>query len=263
MKFALNQSGFPTESIQDSFKILSDAGYDGAEPNLQAEGPLHTTDGRSRMASLADDTGLDLPSVSTGVHWDFPLTSADTDCRRRGINMGKEMIDAAEFFGADSVLIVPGVLQPEPAYDEAYDIALDSIRELAAYGDEAGVTVAIENVGNDFLLSPLEFRDFIDRVSDAGPVGAYVDVGNALYYGQYPNQWLRILGDRVTRVHVKGFDENGTTYPLQGNVDWRAVSTALDDIDYDGWVTAEVYPYETHPKLTPFHVLESLRAVLE
>ncbi|WP_458210408.1 sugar phosphate isomerase/epimerase family protein [Haladaptatus sp. NG-SE-30] len=263
MQFALNQSGFPVESLDETYRILADAGYDGAEPNLQVNGPLHSTEGRKQVASLTTDYDLDIPSISTTVHWEYPLTSANRDRRNKGVDFGKTMIDAAAYLGCDTVLIVPGVLESEPQYDEAYDIALESVRELAIYGAQADVTVAIENVGNDFLLSPLEFRDFIDAASEVGPVGAYVDVGNALYYGQYPEHWLRILGDRVVKVHVKGFDEGGTTHPLRGNVDWPSIVNSLDDIGYDDWITAEVPPYGFHPELTPKHILESLTAVFQ
>lgn len=263
MRFALNATGFPSSDLDSSFDCVADAGFDGVEPNLRADGPLHEESGRDRIRHLAENRGLDVPSVSTTVHWDYPLSAAD-DRRDEGVELAKTMVDAAGALGADTVLVVPGVLEADVPYDEALDRARESVAEIARHAAGTGVTVAIENVGNDLLLSPLEFREFVDDAAEAGPVGAYLDVGNLLYYGQHPGHWLCLLGDRVAKVHVKGFSrEGGTTYPLQGDVDWPAVRAALDDVGYDGWVTAEVPPYDHRPELTPGHVLESVRAALD
>lgn len=262
MRFALNQTGFPTDDVDSSFDCIGRAGFDGVEPNLQTDGPLHTAEGRRRVADAASDRGLSVPSVSTTVHWEYPLSATDSR-REEGLSLAQTMVDAAEALGADTVLIVPGVLEADVPYERAYDVALATIRDLAQYAAGTGVTVALENVGNDMFASPLEFREFVDDAAQAGPVGVYLDVGNLLYYGQHPAHWLDAMGDRVAKVHVKGFTrDGGTTYPLVGDVDWPAVRTALDDVGYDGWVTAEVPPYEHAPRLTPRHVLESVRVAL-
>jgi L-ribulose-5-phosphate 3-epimerase len=108
----------------------------------------------------------------------------------------------------------------------------------------------VENVWNKFLLSPLEMRRFIDEI-DLPSVGVFFDVGNILLYG-FPDQWIRILGKRIKRVHVKDFRTqvgtlHGFTGLLQGDVDWPAVIAALTDIGYDSYLTAEVLPaYRYH-----------------
>jgi len=266
MQFGLNDTGFPygDDRIEESLSVLAEAGYDGAEPNYKEGGLLASEAGIERFAEAAADQDLAVPAVSTTVHWEHVLSSPDAAVRERGIEAGQTMVEAADALGADTALIVPGVLAADPDYETAYATALDSVREIAAHAEGTGVAVGIENVGNDMLLSPREFREFIDAASEAGPVGAYFDVGNVLYYGQHPDHWLRTLGDRVLKVHVKGYDrDSGSGMPLTGDVDWPAVAAALDDIGYDGWVTAEVGPYQHAPALTPRHILESIEAVLE
>jgi hexulose-6-phosphate isomerase len=89
-------------------------------------------------------------------------------------------------------------------------------------------------------------RDFID-VFGSEMVGAYFDVGNVLLTG-YPEQWIRILGKRIKRVHVKDFKRSAGTAEgfvdlLEGDVDFQLVKKALADIGYDGYVTAELLPF--------------------
>lgn len=268
MRFALNQMGFPHDSLEQTVDFLADAGYDGFEPNLREDGPLWDDDRVAALADQADDAGLDVPAVSTTMHWDAPLSSPDPEVRERGIEIGERMLAVADALDAGTILIVPALVTEETPYDVAYERALAGVQAIAdAAVDHDGVTVAVENVWNDFLLSPLEFREFVDEAGQSGPVGAYFDVGNVRRFG-HPDQWISILGDRIERVHVKDYQTDidtidAFTYPLQGDLNWAAIDRALTDVGYDDWITAEVPPYESHPEQMPPQLLSNLRAVFE
>jgi L-ribulose-5-phosphate 3-epimerase len=90
-------------------------------------------------------------------------------------------------------------------------------------------------------------RDFVDSFGSRA-VGAYFDAGNVLLTG-YPDQWIRILGKRIARVHVKDFKKSvgtaeGFVDLLEGDVDFEAVKAALAEVGYHGYVTAEMLPYQ-------------------
>lgn len=266
MQFGLNEMGFPSDDRASAATLASDAGYDGIEPNLSEDGALDSSTELEEVAEIAETNGLAIPSVSTLHFWEYPLSSTDESIREQGLECGEQLIDAATELGAETALVVPGVVDEETPYDVAYENALASVQRLASYGGCRDVTIALENVWNDFLLSPLEFRSFVDGAAESGPVGVYFDVGNVRRFG-YPSQWIRILGDRIDKIHVKDYDTDvdtidGFTYPLQGDVDWTAVSDALEELGYDGWVTAEVPPYETGGDRMPGQVLENVRSVL-
>ena len=132
-------------------------------------------------------------------------------------------------------------------YDVCHDRASEALRQILPAAEQAGVALCIENVWNKFLLSPLEMRDFMDSFNSE-MVGAYFDVGNVLLTG-YPEHWIRILGRRIKRVHIKDFKRSVGTVEgfvdlLEGDVDFQAVQQALSDIGYDGYVTAEMLPFE-------------------
>ncbi|WP_129113729.1 sugar phosphate isomerase/epimerase family protein [Halegenticoccus tardaugens] len=263
-RYGLNQAGFPTSDFRETCENLSRAGYDGVEPNYTGSGPLTSTAGRERLAATATEFDLDVPAVSTTLHWEYPLSSDDPSTRRKGLEIARGMIDAASVLGADDVLIVPAVVDPGTNYERAHERAVASVRELVTYAADTDVRVAIENVQNDFLYSPIEFDRFLETVSDAGTVAAYFDVGNGFRWG-LPDRWIRELSEWIAKVHVKDWltEAHRPTYPLQGDIDWQSVASALTDIGYEGWITAEVPAYPSSPERMPKQVLENVRHVFE
>ena len=103
---------------------------------------------------------------------------------------------------------------------------------------------ALEEVWNKFLLSPLEFARYVDEFQSPW-AKAYFDVGNVVFYG-FPQDWIRTLGQRIVRVHLKDFKlerEAGTfTWKNigEGDIDWVEVRKALGEIGYDGYMTTEI-----------------------
>ena len=218
-----------------------------------------------KVKALAVKCGIELYSLISLLCWDYPLTSNDSAVRDKAKSVVKKQIELAHYLGCDTVLVVPGYVGVDfvPGsevvdYVVAYERAMAVVEELKAYAEEMQVSVGIENVWNKFLLSPLEMRDFIDKAASSY-VGSYFDVGNVLYCG-YPEQWIKILGERIIKVkilgsrikkvHFKDFKRSigtidGFVDLLEGDVNYPAVMKALQEVGYDGWVTAEVgYPAE-------------------
>lgn len=227
-------------------ELAHDAGFDGVELNLEApdlEGSLSRFDEARRRAEAL---GMELPSVATDLYWRYPLSSADPAIRRRALAILIRQLEAARQVGAGAILVVPGIVTPDEPYDAVYERAQSALREAAPHAERMGIVIAVEEVWNKFLLSPLEFARFVDAVGSPA-VQAYFDVGNVLLFG-YPEQWIQILGPRIARVHVKDFLTSvgtmaGFTHLLQGDVDWRRVMAAFRKTGYDGYLTCEIPPY--------------------
>lgn len=249
MKKGLNFWCFdPGTGFIEGIRLAHRHRFDGVELVLEdsdLSGPLQRFD-EARVA--ASDLGIALPSLATDLFWRYPLSSAEDDVRAKAKDILKRQLEAANRLGASHILVVPGVVTADEAYDAVYDRALEALAEASAWAEASGVKIAVENVWNRFLLSPLEFRDFLDRIQSPW-VGAYFDVGNVVAWG-YPEQWIRILGQRIYRVHVKDFQRavgtmDGFTHLFDGDVDWAAVMASLADTGYldEGFLTAEVPPY--------------------
>ncbi|MBO1304739.1 sugar phosphate isomerase/epimerase [Enterococcus sp. 669A] len=271
MKKGMNVWSLPSDlSLEEQFRVTKEAGFDTIELNV-TEAEISETivskdlalaekldltleaseDDLANIKRLSEKYQLPIESLSTALHWKYPLNAEKESDREKGKYIVKKMIDFCQYLGGDTILVVPGVVSAGRPYDECYSFAKSALEELAPYAQERQVVIGIENVWNKFLLSPLEMRQLIDEI-DSPYVGAYFDVGNILQYG-FPEQWISILGKRIAKIHVKDFKTSigsiqGFTNLLQGNVDWQAVVTALNDIGYKGPLTCELSPYTTNGK---------------
>jgi len=253
MKKAISAWSFPAElSIATRLEQASAAGFDGIELTLEETGELSlesAVDDVKRLGTMAADIGLELPSLATVLCGLHPVISPDVATEVRGRDILRKYLEFAATLEVPYVLVVPGMVTPELPYDEAYKRLVDTYPQLGDEAKEHGVTICVENVWNKFLLSPLEFRDAIDAI-DHPNVRAYFDVGNVMLTG-YPDQWIRILGERIATVHVKDFrtsigNLDGFVDLLEGDVPWDRVMEAFREVGYDYYLTAEMMPPYKH-----------------
>jgi L-ribulose-5-phosphate 3-epimerase len=267
VRTALNQWCLPAGmDLAEVFRVARAAGFDGVELNLYADGgqgcTLASTDAQIlEIKRLADAHGLDLPSLSSGLLWESPLSADDVRVRERGHDIVRRQLEVAKLLGARTVLVVPGLVSEQVDERDCRRRSQEQLFDLAQTALALGLRIGLENVWNRFLLSALAMADFVDEIASPA-VGAYFDVGNVLVSG-YPQQWIRILGQRILAVHVKDYSRSRGFVPLlAGDVDWPAVRSALVDIGYDGYVTAEVEPYRHHAHRIALDVAGQLSAIL-
>ena len=255
MKKSINIWSFVGKTNREAMKIAKDAGFEGIELALGTEGEITMTSSDEELLSLkayAEELGIAIPSLSSGLVWADSLSADDPAERERAFQMVKRLLYCAKVLGAETVLVIPGSVSvefvpewPVVPYDVVYQRALEAIKKLAPIAEEYGVQIGLENVWNKFLLSPMEMRNFIDEVG-SDYVGAYFDVGNVVYSG-YPEHWINILGKRIFKVHFKDFRRNpgglnAFVDLLSGDVNWPAVMQAFKAIGYEGWAAGEMIP---------------------
>ena len=110
MQFSLNEMGFPHEQWEQNIDVLSQSGYDGLEPNVTDDGPFWDDEETEKVASLVASAGLDVPAVSTTLHWEHSLSSPEETVRERAIEIGERILEVTDRIGAEAVLTVPAVV---------------------------------------------------------------------------------------------------------------------------------------------------------
>lgn len=224
-----------TVSITERFKIIKRCGYAGVEiPTTENEADL------AEMKKAAADNGIAIHSIMNSKHWKSPFSSDDPAVIKDGMDGMMTSLRNAKEVGADTVLLVPAVVNAETSYRDAYTRSQVHIRELLPVAKELDIVIAVENVWNKFLLSPIEFARYVDEF-ESPYLQAYFDCGNIALYG-FPHDWIRTLGRRIVKVHIKGFDTKKREFTniLDGTIDWKEIRRAFSDIRYNGYIGAEL-----------------------
>jgi len=226
-----------SKSYADRFKIARDTGfevvqaYTTADPNVAEE-----------IKKAADGAGIRIDSVMNEGHWEWPLSSSDPAVVEKSLKAMDTSLHNAKLWGSDAVLLVPAVVNPKTRYRDAWTRSEENIRKLIPLAEELKIVIAIEEVWNRFLLSPLEMATYVDEFKSPW-VKAWFDVGNVVLYG-YPQDWIRTLGSRIYKVHLKDFKRLEDAYFWvnlgEGDIDWSEVHNAFREIGFSGSATVEL-----------------------
>lgn len=226
------------KSYLERFRIAREAGFEEIEC-ATVEDPREAEE----IAKAAADAKLRIHSVMNAAHWQYPLSSADPEVVKKSVAGVETSIRNAALWKADTVLLVPAVVDAKTSYADAWTRSQKVIRGILPSAAKHKVIIGIENVWNKFLLSPLEMARYVDEFRSEW-VRAYFDVGNVVLYG-YPQDWIRTLGKRIVKLHLKDFrfPQRRTAEWVnlkEGEIDWKAIHAALTEIGYKGTATVEL-----------------------
>jgi len=237
-------------SFEQGLELVKKAGFAGIElwlgdvPWFQ----MGTTDGQvNDLRRKVENAGLVVSNVSTGLHWETPLSARDPKVRARAIRIVEREVETAQLLACDAVLVVAGLVTEQVPYNEVYLRCVEAMQQLAPTAAKARVRIGCENCNSEhrFLISPREFKTFLDEVNSPF-VGIHLDVGNIHDTG-FAEQWIEMHGPRITRVHLKDVmkkrgrcGESVYTNLFLGDNNWAAIRAALEKVGYDGWVIAEM-----------------------
>jgi L-ribulose-5-phosphate 3-epimerase len=224
----------------ERFAMARTAGFEAIEMQTIA-----SAEEAAEIREAATKAGLRIHSVMNSDHWRLPISSADPEVVNGSVKGMETSLRNAKLWGADAVLLVPAVVDAKTGYRDAWTRSQRVIRErLLPVAKELNIVIAVEEVWNKFLLSPIEFARYVDEF-ESPLLRAYFDVGNIVFYG-YPQDWIRTLGPRIAKMHLKDFklDRSGGKFTWtnigEGDIDWPEVRRALDEVKYSGFVTTEV-----------------------
>jgi len=226
-------------SVADKCKAIKAAGFAGIEANSHMD--------RKEVIDAMKANGLVASSVCCNTHWGKPLSSPEAAVRQEGIEGMIVALEDANAYGTDAVLLVPGTVNENTTYDECWRLSVEGVKKLIPTAKKLNVKICIENVWNNFLLSPMEAANYVDQFKSPY-VKFYFDIGNIVNYG-WPEQWIKILGNRIGRIHIKEFHkqeadtkgrwEGFKAQLTEGTINWAKVMEELRKNYQGGWLTTE------------------------
>tara|TARA_B100000902_G_scaffold249438_1_gene236040 strand:- start:3097 stop:4152 length:1056 start_codon:yes stop_codon:yes gene_type:complete len=282
MKKSINLWAFPYPdkmNLRECLQLAKDAGFDGIELNYDLESDLSPKSGPKdfqEIRKMAEEIGIAISGLCSFLFWPYPLTSNNPTERKRGMELAGLMTEAAHHLGTENLLVVPGAVHMpwredhEPTPNDICDQrAKEAIGKLIPKAEKLNVHLNMENIFfNGYLLSPDEMIRFVDGFNSEH-VHVHFDTGNIMLF-QFPEHWIRILGNRIRNVHLKEFTKKGTDHSLEsfrplldGTTNWPSVMEAFNEIDYNGYLTFEYFhPYPHYPEALIYQTADSLNRML-
>ena len=226
--------------VEGMFDAMARAGIEGIDFNCdvapyytQEHGPQFYRD----LGAYAARRGIAISQA----HAPFPSSYVEEEKSEERFAQIVQSIQNAAYLGAPMITVHPCCHldyseegNPEKLF--AYNVAF--YKRLISYAREAGIKIAIENIGRVSVTStPERLSRLYDTLND--PVFTVCfDVGHCLLEGVDPAEAIRALGHRLvdgcTHVHDNFGDKDTHTLPYYGKVDWESVMAALAGIGYRG-----------------------------
>lgn len=230
-------------SAKEKFELLKRLGFEGVE--IDSPSGLNL----GELVAARDATGVVIHGTIDSVHWRDTLSHPDEAVRAKGLAGLKTALADAKTVGADTCLLVPGVVNKDVNYEQCWERSTVEVKKAIPDAEKAGVKIAIEVVWNNFITKPEQLVEYVDQFKSPW-VGAYFDASNMLRYGVPAATWIRALGKRMLKLDFKGFSKAKATAQNpgagfnvnigEGDENWPEVLKACGEVGYNGWATAEV-----------------------
>ncbi len=246
-----------------AIKAVAKFGLDGLEITVGDCIPIDIGEAEcKKILQAAKAAGIALRTLASGFYWGCSPGSPDAAERAKAVEFTEKYIQIAAWLEAETVLVVPAAVdvdwdpsRPVVSYQDAWNYSIESLKKILPLAEKLGVNIALENVWNKFLLSPMEFKTYVDQFNSER-LGVYFDTGNALVFG-YPEHWIEILQHRIKAIHIKNFvrsDSGGGLHGfgddlMTGDIDFDKVKAAISKYVPDVPLSAEMIPFSRLPDM--------------
>jgi L-ribulose-5-phosphate 3-epimerase len=185
-------------SVREKMRAVKAAGFDGVEMTSHLD--------QAEVLAARGETGLEINSVCGAHHWAKPLSHPDANIRAEGLAALQQTLRDAKAYEANSILLVPGVVNNNVTFDECWQRSIAQIRRAIPLAEDLGVKISLENVWNNFITTEVVAVRYLDEINSPW-VQWHFDVGNIIRYGD-PIAWIKALGKRISRVHIKEYSRD-------------------------------------------------------
>ena len=260
MKLAFSTNAFKRYSLAESIKEIASIGYDGVEllcdtphaypPDLDKE-KIQSI--RNLLSShnmqISNLNAFTLYAINDVYHPSW--IEDDEELRESRIQHTIDCLRLAEQVGARNISTEPG----GPVNDkiknsaELEKIFLAGILRAAKIAEQIEVKILVEPEPALLLENSKQFKNFMSKVNSEY-VRLNFDIGHFFCVREDPASLVYELSDYTEHFHLADISDtriHNHLIPGHGAIDFVSVFDAIDKIGYQGFVTVELYPYQSNP----------------
>lgn len=278
MKLAFSTNAFKKNTLIEAIEAIASIGYAGVELMADvphAYPPKLDAAARSAVRRRMQELGLSVSNVNAftlfaqGDTYHPTWIEPDPQLREARIRHTLACIELASEFQSPTISLQPGgpLIGTNLTRRQTGELFAEGLQRVLPAARQHGITLAIEPEPGLFIESASEYRDFKQTYFRDEPlVRMNCDIGHLYCVGDDPAQVLRDMPDQIAHVHLEDIAANRVHQhltPGKGAIDFVAIFRALKDTNYAGWVTVELYPYETTAAGVAKLAYEHLRPIID
>ena len=250
MKYAICNETFLDWPFDKAFAFARECGYTGIEIapfTMNNDVRQISAAQREQVRQQVVDAGLEM----IGQHWllakteGFYLTTPDKAVRAATAEYIRELARCCRDLGG-TIMVFGSPQQrnvlPDVTMDDAMKYAAEVFQSAMPTLEECGVTLAIEPLGpaeGNFLNHAADGVRLMQMVNHPN-CRLHLDVKAMSSEGQPIPDIIRANADAMAHFHANDANKLG---PGFGEIDFVPIFQALKDVNYDGWVSVEVFDY--------------------
>jgi len=258
MKFAFSANAFRRYTLFETMKIIAATGYQGIEimADVPHAYPLHLSD--SDVAEIRNglsDTQLEVSNINAFMHhadgdtYHPSWIEKDPLLRQKRVDYTLRCLDLAAALGARTISTEPGGPLQDMTVQQGMDLFLEGLSKVADKARQSGVKILIEPEPELLIENSSQFLNIMPELNPEA-FGLNFDIGHFFCVGEDPADLVGKLKDYAHHFHLEDIAASREHYhllPGQGAIDLPRVLNSIEAIDFDGFVTVELYTYEDRP----------------
>jgi len=274
MKLSFSTNAFAKVSLFEALRTIAGIGFEGVEIMADAPHVWPLEGGEAewrRIRESAEALGLAVCNVNAfmmkrvdGIHHPSWI---ETDAKARSLRRAhtEASLRFAAALGAPSISTEPG--GPVPVgmtREEALALFREGLLGAAPLAESLGVRLLIEPEPGLLLTGLPETLSFLDRCPSSA-LGVNFDAGHFFCEGEDPARMALEFPRALEHIHIEDIARDRVhrhLIPGLGAMDFKAFFDALRFVDYRGFVTVELYPYEEEPERAAERAFEFLKPFL-
>jgi sugar phosphate isomerase/epimerase len=277
VKFAFSTNAYLNFSFAEAVRRLAAIGYGGVE--IMADVPhawpaFLLEEQKQAIRDALAQNRLAISNVNAFMmhavndprqrYWHPSWIEPDRHYRQIRIDHTKRALTLARELGAPCITTEPGgPVEPGASWASALRLFVEMLKPVAEHAEKEGVLLLVEPEPGLLIETADQFLELM-RHLDSPAVGMNFDVGHAYCVGDDPAATIPRVARHIRHFHLEDIAATRVHHhliPGEGAIDFAAVLRAIRALDYQGWVTIELYPYVQDPDEAARRALRRIQEV--
>src|SRR5437870_1123396 len=198
-------------------------------------------------------------------YWHPSWIEPDRHYRQVRIDHTCRALTLARELGAPCITTEPGgPVEPGASWSAALKLFVEMIKPVAEHAEKEGMLLLVEPEPGLLIETVDQFLEFMQHI-DSPAVGMNYDIGHAYCVNDNPAATIPRVAKHIRHFHLEDIAATRVHHhlvPGEGAIDFAAALNAIRAMNYQGWITVELYPYINDPDLAARTALERVRKLV-